>query len=55
MQLEIVGRGFEYRLEVQYHSMTYPLRLVTRYHGKLLNTMHWAQSLIFLYWDKKGV
>jgi hypothetical protein len=40
MQLEIVGRGFEYRLKVQYHSMTCPLRLVTRYHGKLYNTMH---------------
>jgi hypothetical protein len=55
MELEIVVPGFEYRLKVQYHSMTCPLRLVTRYHSKLYNTMHWAHSLIFLYWDKKGV
>jgi hypothetical protein len=39
MQLEIVGRGFEYRLKAQYHSMTsLPWYLVT---------MHWAHSLIF--------
>jgi len=49
MQLEIVGRGFEYRLKVQYHSMTCPLRLVTTYHGKFYNAMHWAHSLFFFY------